>query len=406
MPEDQTTWLSRLLSPFRRITGSGAFIAEIDGLRFMAIGSVLLFHLAVGLEIKSPEHFTRPPGNLVADLTFNGFRGVELFFVISGLILAMPFAGHGLLGKPAVSLKSYFMRRVTRLEPPYVLCMILLFGMHVLFRGRSARELLPHLGASLVYLHNLIYAAESPINNVTWSLEIEIQFYVLTPLLSLLFFIRNKRIRRSVISAICAASVLLGWAFIEPNSRAYYSILRFLHFFLVGFLLADVYLTDWKGKPARNFVWDIFAFVGWPLLFLVWSGTASPAPGEAPGREPLQTVLLVPAGVFLLYCAAFRGRVANRIFVNPLVTTIGGMCYTIYLLHNPALALIVSWTKGLGATGSYGIDLFLQALIVFPVLFVPCAAYFLLVEKPCMSRDWPRRLWRRISPDRPALTPR
>jgi peptidoglycan/LPS O-acetylase OafA/YrhL len=391
LPSGRATWLSRLLSPFRRITGSGAFIAEIDGLRFVAIGSVLLFHLAVGLAIKSPEHFTRPPGSLAADLVFNGFRGVELFFVISGFILAMPFAGHGLLGKPAVSLKSYFMRRVTRLEPPYVLCMILLFGMHVLFRGRSARELLPHLGASLVYLHNLVYASESPINNVTWSLEIEIQFYVLTPLLAALFTIRGKA---------------LGWLFIEPNGRAYYSIFRFLHFFLVGFLLADVYLTDWKGKPRRSYLWDLVALVGWPLLFLTWSGTATPLPGEAPGREPLQTVLLVPAGVFLLYCAAFRGRLANLVFVNPLVTTIGGMCYTIYLLHNPALALIVSWTRGLGSTGSYAFNLFVQSLVVFPVLFVPCAAYFLLVEKPCMSRDWPRRLWRRISPDRPALTPR
>jgi peptidoglycan/LPS O-acetylase OafA/YrhL len=406
VPEDQTTWLSRLLAPFRRITGSGAFIAEIDGLRFVAIGSVLLFHLAVGLEIKSPAHFARPAGSLAADLVYNGFRGVELFFVISGFILAMPFAGHGLLGKPAVSLRSYFLRRVTRLEPPYVLCMILLFGMHVLFRGRSARELFPHLCASLVYLHNLIYSAESPINNVTWSLEIEIQFYVLTPFLAALFLIKGKALRRSVISALCAVSVVLGWLFIEPNGRAYYSILRFLHFFLVGFLLADVYLTDWKGKPTRGWLWDVIAFVGWPLLFLTWSGTATPLPGQAPGREPLQTVLLVPAAVFLLYCAAFRGRAANRIFVNPLVTTIGGMCYTIYLLHNPALALIVSWTRGLGTTGSYAIDLVVQALAVFPILFVPCAAYFLLVEKPCMSRDWPKRLWRRISSGRPALTPR
>jgi peptidoglycan/LPS O-acetylase OafA/YrhL len=300
-------------------------------------------------------------------------------------------------------LKAYFLRRVTRLEPPYVLCMILLFGLHVLARGRSARELFPHLCASLVYLHDLIFSAESPINNVTWSLEIEIQFYLLTPLLSMLFLLRPKRLRRAVIAGICLASVLLGWAFIEPGGRAYYSILRFLHFFLVGFLLADIFLTDWQGRPGRRWAWDVMTFAGWPLLFFIWSGSATPASGQAPGREPLVTTLLVPAAVLLLYCAAFRGRLTNRVFVHPLVTTIGGMCYTIYLLHNPILAMLATATKGLPASGIYPLDLGLQAAVTLPLLMVPCAAYFLLVEKPCMSRDWPRRLWRRLSGARPAL---
>jgi peptidoglycan/LPS O-acetylase OafA/YrhL len=398
--------LSRLLSPFRRITGSGVFIAEIDGLRFVAIGSVVLFHLAVGLAIKSPALFSRPQGSVTADLIWNGFRGVELFFVISGFVLALPFAGHGLLGKPEVPLKPYFLRRVTRLEPPYMLCMLLLFALHVVVRGRSPRELFPHLCASLLYLHNLIFTAESPINNVTWSLEIEIQFYVLTPLLSALFLIRPKWLRRSAVAALCLLSVLLGWWLIAPGGRAYYSILRFLHFFLVGFLLADIYLTDWKGRPSRSTGWDAAALLGWPLLFLGWSGSATPAAGQAPGREPLLTSLLVPAAVLLLYCAAFRGRVTHRVFVNPLVTTLGGMCYTIYLLHNPFLAMMASLTKGLPGTGIYPLDLTLQAIVTLPILLVPCAAYFLLVEKPCMSRDWPRRLWRRLFGAPPALTPR
>src|SRR6202140_3875595 len=147
------------LSRFRRVTASGSFIAEVDGLRFIAIFAVVLFHLAVGLAIKNPARFGRPQDSLLGAMALNGFRGVELFFVISGFILGLPFAAHALQSKPRVDLRAYLLRRLTRLEPPYVLCMVLLFGLQVLVRHRSAAQLLPHLSAGLAYVHNLVYAS-------------------------------------------------------------------------------------------------------------------------------------------------------------------------------------------------------------------------------------------------------
>ncbi|HTO97144.1 MAG TPA: acyltransferase [Myxococcales bacterium] len=391
------------LARFRRVTTSGGFIAEIDGLRFIAIFVVVVFHVAAGLMVRDPVRFAPQRHGLIGAMAWNGFRGVELFFVISGFILGLPFAAHALQGKPRVDLKQYLLRRVTRLEPPYVLCMILLFALQVLVRHREAGALLPHLGASLLYLHNLIYAAESPINNVAWSLEVEIQFYLLAPALAALFLIRGKARRRAAIVALCASSVLLGWLFIEPGQRAYLSILRFGHFFLIGFLLADVYLTDWRERPVRRWSWDLVSIAGWPLLFLFLSGTAQPAPGQAPGHEPALTTFGFPVAVFFLYCAAFQGRLTNRILVNGWITTIGGMCYTIYLLHNPALALILDRTQHLPATGFYQLDLVLQVAVAAPLILAPSLVYFALIEKPCMRRDWPRRLLAR-SYSRPAFT--
>ncbi len=386
----------RLLAPFRRVTASGAFIPEIDGLRFIAVFVVVLFHLAIGLSIKAPEKFGRPADSWLATLAWNGFRGVELFFVISGFILALPFAAHFLQGSPRVLLKQYFLRRVTRLEPPYLLCMVLLFALHVGVRGRSAAELWPHLAASLVYLHNLLYATESPINNVAWSLEIEIQFYLLTPVLAGLFAIRNKVMRRSTLVGLSAASILLGHSFLQPGQRASLTILRFLHFFLVGFLLADLFLEERAARPARAFRWDLVTLLVWPLLLWAWSAQAAPVSGAAPTPEPLFTALLFPCAIFFLYCAAFRGRLTNLVLTNGLVTTIGGMCYTIYLLHNPVLNVILSQTKGMAPTSWYAANLVLQLAVVGPLLLLPCGLYFVLVEKPCMRRDWPQRLRERV----------
>jgi peptidoglycan/LPS O-acetylase OafA/YrhL len=392
------------LSLFRRVTTSGSFIPEIDGLRFVAIFAVVVFHLAAGLAIKAPAAYALPQSGLAAQLAWHGFRGVELFFVISGFILALPFASHFLEGRPRVALSQYFLRRVTRLEPPYLLAMMLLFVLHTVVRGRSAAELWPHLCASLVYLHNLVYGTESPINNISWSLEIEIQFYLLVPLLSLLFAIRQKLVRRAVIVAICVVSTVLGWLFIAPGDRAYLSILRFTHFFLVGFLLADVYLMDWKrersrvgGGIRRSWAWDCVSIICWPLLFFFWSAGSK-------ARDPMLVTLLAPWVVLALYCAAFRGRITNAFFTTGAVTVIGGMCYSIYLLHNPALALILDVTRFLPALPWYGANLLLQTAIAGPLLLIPCGAYFLLIEKPCMRRDWPRRLWLRFRPLKPSVT--
>jgi peptidoglycan/LPS O-acetylase OafA/YrhL len=378
-------------SLFRRVTTNGAFIPEIDGLRFIAIFAVVVFHLASGLAIKSPLAYALPENGIAGTLAWHGFRGVELFFVISGFILALPFASHFLEGRPRVDLGQYFLRRVTRLEPPYLLAMMLLFALHTLVRGRSAAQLFPHLCASLVYLHNLAYGTESPINNISWSLEIEIQFYLLVPLLSTLFAVRNKIARRAIIASICVLSTVLGWLFISPGDRAYLSILRFDHFFLIGFLLADVYLIDWKRQPARSWGWDAISIVCWPLLFFFWGAGA----GE---RDPVLVTMLAPWAVLALYCAAFRGRLTNPVIGNAGITTVGGMCYSIYLLHNPSLALLLDLTRSIAPFSWYGANLTLQLAITGPLLLIPCGAYFLLIEKPCMRKDWPRRVWQRLRP--------
>src|SRR3954471_14833233 len=118
------------LDGFRRITTSGEIIPEIDGLRFIAIAAVILHHLAlfVSTQRKSDE-----------GLLLVGQNGVELFFAISGFILAVPFAMQYLNAGKRVKLSRYFVRRLTRLEPPYLLALILLITMRIVLRGEPFR---------------------------------------------------------------------------------------------------------------------------------------------------------------------------------------------------------------------------------------------------------------------------
>ena len=89
---------SRFLAPssLRRITTSGGYIPEIDGLRFVAILVVVLYHVPIQIAIRSQEEVASNP---FWQLIGKGSRGVELFFLISGFILGLPFAAHLLKGK-------------------------------------------------------------------------------------------------------------------------------------------------------------------------------------------------------------------------------------------------------------------------------------------------------------------
>jgi peptidoglycan/LPS O-acetylase OafA/YrhL len=370
-----------LLGRFSRETSTGKFIPQLDGLRFIAIIMVVLFHLNGYVASYSPVAFsTRPEQDGLSRLLVHGHYGVQFFFIISGFILALPFASHHIHGTARPNLSAYFTRRLTRLEPPYLLSLILFCALMVLLKREELRTLLPHLFAGFVYLHNVIYGTGNRLNAVAWSLEIEVQFYLLVPLLTKVFAIRRPLQRRFVIIGLALTSIILERLFIHGSSGALaLSILSFLQFFLIGFLLVDFYLCEWRKEPHHHWAWDIVALIGVVALPSIWSHVWS-------------ITFVFPVVAFLLYYAVFRGTFAYRTLGNRWLVTIGGMCYTIYLLHYPFINFAFGGTRSLGFTRNFDINLALQILIIVPVLMAISAIFFLFVERPCMAKDWPRRL--------------
>src|ERR1700688_1508008 len=355
---------------FRRITTQKRFIPQIDGLRFVAIGSVVLFHL----------YSTLDRGAIHEPIPFNtdlAKRGVELFFAISGFILGVPFASRYLLNAPKVDLKQYFLRRLTRLEPPYFISLFVCAALQMVWSHRSASDIAPHLLASFAYLHNIIYGAfPGAVNSVAWSLEVEVQFYLLVPLLTIVFAISNSRLRRWLILVLMFFVGLLSNS-LYPTLHLHASIAYYLAFFLAGFLVCDLYLT--RGEWRRSFVWDALALCGWPLVWLL--------------PRSLGHVVL-PFVIVVLYLAAFRGRVGSAVFSNRVITDIGGMCYSIYLFHSLILYAVKHFTAPLHVGHNFWVYFALQGAMGLPVVLVLCGAFFLLIERPCMDKEWPRKLWR------------
>jgi len=376
-PDQERRWPD-WLRHLRRRTTSGRFIAEVDGLRFIAIALVVFFHVHDYLVTK----YRLPAGavgheDLLDRIAATGHYGVHLFFIISGFVLALPFAAHELAGRPPVRLRAYFLRRLTRLEPPYIIALLGLSGAIVLTRATHP-AIVPHLLASIAYVHNIVYGVGSTIDVVAWSLEIEVQFYILAPALAAVFVIRDKWIRRAVIVAAIAVALAVE-AWLAPAPWVPLSVVGFLQFFLCGFLIADLYVADWQSKPSRTLAWDAVSLVGWPLLVALWLQDA-----------PNPTLFILLA--FLLFCAGFRGRVTSRALGTPAIATIGGMCYSIYLLHFPLISMIGRHTLPAGAALRPWMHLLIQTAIIAPPVLLICGVYFALIERPCMERDWPQKL--------------
>lgn len=363
-----------------RITSGGRFIAEIDGLRFLAIFPVLIQHMSERLQAYSPLRFEEIGADPVAYTASRGFIGVYLFFVISGFVLALPFGAHYLQSAKKIPLKNYFWRRITRLEPPYILLMTFFFLVLVFLRSAPFTELFPHYLASIFYLHNVVYESYTPINPVAWSLEIEVQFYILAPFLAAIFFrLKNTTIRRIVLMGSLLAILLLQQHFMLYEKPYKFTILGNLHLFLAGFLLADVYLNSWKQGISHSRGWDVLLLLALPLPFFLW-------------RHDFFNWMVFPFILVLVIIGIFRGVYFNRFFTNKWITAIGGMCYTIYLIHLPLAELMIRFTRHLTIGDSFVANLLLQLLIYLPTVFVVSIIFFLALEKPCMDKNWPQKL--------------
>src|SRR2546430_17291034 len=94
---------------FRRITTHNNFIPQIDGLRFVAIASVVLFHIYSALETRSAIPVPSPENLDLAK------RGVELFFALSGFFLGVQLASARLSIIPKVYQRTIDYRLLTRL---------------------------------------------------------------------------------------------------------------------------------------------------------------------------------------------------------------------------------------------------------------------------------------------------
>lgn len=390
MPKPNSWW-SWPFASLRRVTASGRYIPELDGLRGLAILAVLFHHLTSAYltstqrlgAVKLPEDWDAVvPQSLLVSLGYAAHYGVQLFFVISGFVLALPYVEHYRNGQPRPRLLSYYLRRLVRLEPVYLINMLIAFGL-IHLTNIGWREFIPHLAPSLLYIHGLVFGQASWINGVAWSLEVEIQFYLLLPLLARLLAQPNARRRRGLLLLLMLGlGVSAAWWIPGADPRWSRSLAKFLHFFLAGFLLADLYQARGAEPLPRQARWDLVALTSALGLYLILT--------QAKALQGMTVLLL------LAFCTGlYRGRWGRSLLAHPGLIAVGGISYTLYLYHDLLFRGLAPHTLPLLSAGrALPWDMAAQAALLLSAALFVSIGLFLLIEKPFMrlSRAVSRRM--------------
>jgi peptidoglycan/LPS O-acetylase OafA/YrhL len=151
-----------------------------------------------------------------------------------------------------------------------------------------------------------------------------------------------------------------------------------LPFFLIGFLLADLRVFQ---QTARHVLWDIVSIVLWGVVFLI--------PGSW-GYGPLAIAI---AGAF---ASSLRAPMMRWFLSRRPIAIMGGMCYSLYLLHMLVLETFFPLTRHAMILKSYWADVLTQVVILMPIILAVGLGYYLLIERPCMNPKWPEELRQRM----------
>ena len=334
---------------------------DIDGLRAIAVMSVVLFHAFPG----------RLPG---------GFTGVDVFFIISGYLISTII--YGSLERNTFSFTEFYARRIKRIFPALLLVLVscYAFGWFTLFADEFG-QLGKHIAGGAGFISNFVLWDESGYFDTTsdikpllhlWSLGIEEQFYIFWPFI--LWAAWKVRINTLVTTLIIlAASFYLNIinvnaypteAFYFPQSRAW----ELLSGSVLAYLTIHGY-TKYIGMTLRN----IMSAAGIALLaYGFYFVTNSGFPGWQAIIPCLGAVLLIMAG----QQAWFNSNVLSS---KPFVW-LGLISFPLYLWHWPLLTFprIIN-------SGPVTYDIRIMAVIASILL---AAITFHFVEKPLRKSKW------------------
>lgn len=307
------------------MTSAVTYRADIDGLRAIAVLSVLVFHVA------SPAL----PG---------GFLGVDIFFVISGYLISLILLREQADGR--FRFGAFYARRIRRLFPALIAVLIatLAFGAFALFADEYER-LARHAYSAIAFVLNFRLMGEAGYFDVAsgakpllhlWSLSVEEQFYLAWPIV--LLGARRLRVDAGIVIVVLAVFSLAFGAHLAARSAdaLYYHPLARGWELLIGASVAWWHARRGGALPAvlePRSARNMLSVAG--LLLIAWGlftfdeHALYPRPG-----------MIAPLSGVAALIASGHGAIANRALAARPLVLVGLISYPLYLWHWPLLSFV------------------------------------------------------------------
>jgi surface polysaccharide O-acyltransferase-like enzyme len=151
-------------------------IRSLDGLRAVAALLVILYHAFV-FSVSNIK-LSLGPVNLYPAWNY-GRTGVQLFFVLSGFLLFLPYARAILLGWQLPAARKFYQRRILRIVPAYWVCLAIL--VLISLPTYLSKVGLKNIATHMFFIHNVFPSFDSSIQGPFWTMAVEAQFYLLLP---------------------------------------------------------------------------------------------------------------------------------------------------------------------------------------------------------------------------------
>jgi peptidoglycan/LPS O-acetylase OafA/YrhL len=336
---------------------------EVDGLRALAVVPVILFHAGFGAFA-------------------GGFVGVDVFFVISGYLIASIIVEEMRAGR--FSFAQFFERRARRIIPALYAVILAALPLGWLFMLPDNFENFGQSVVATVAVSNNILLLKTsgywdlanefkPLLH-TWSLGVEEQFYLVFPLVLLALVPRGRRATAWVLAAVAALSLVSAQWFVATSPLAAFHLLPMRAWeLLVGAIFAVTRSAEAPHQVSRGTVAAALSWLGLALILapVFVYDASTPFPGL--------TALPPTVGTLLVIMFASEANSVGRMLSTRVLVGIGLASYSAYLWHQPLFAFIRLLSPEEPAAGVWIAAIAATALLAF--------LSWRFIERPFRSRE-------------------
>ncbi|MBN2005479.1 MAG: acyltransferase [Anaerolineae bacterium] len=374
-PRPITEGLKEGLQLMRSQPSQSNYLTGIDGLRAIAISAVLIFHI---------ESFRFIQG---------GFTGVDMFFVISGYVISKSLSRKSSLRFPDY-LSEFYKSRIIRIFPSLIVCLVVTILASTLFipsawlssanNKTGLAALLGYSNFALVWHTDGYFSPRVEYNPFlhTWALAVEMQFYLLFPLLFYVWLKFNEEksaygyLSRGLLLGLAMLSLI--YAYFETASshdRAFYLLPSRFWELAAGALLFQLHSRDLCVANSKRMS-EAFLVSG-----IVLSGIGFFYATQDSFPFPWALVPVFGTTLLISGIASVSGglSVFHKFFQSKMLTYIGRLSFSLYLWHWPVSALF-RWTVGFDRPE--------YILIYLIIVFLLAAASYHFVESPVRTQPF------------------
>lgn len=321
----------------------------VDGIRGLTVLMVLWFHFwqQTWFMPTYPTPWLAFLG--VTDLTPSHIRWVGYIFVdmmvlLSAFCLTLPLARSMILGEGVDDACAFYKKRFARIYPSYLLAVLVSFGFqlwwgHYSTVSYAVRDLVSHLTFTHMFrADTYVYA---PINGVLWTVALEVQFYVLFPLLAKLF-------RKSPLLFWGTLTGFGGWFIFQyalkqtPVNMQVNQFPTFLPVFANGMLAAYLFTLYCVKVPYKR-LWGVFftiLAVAGAVLIRYQIVSAQMYREDKQLWQLEHRIVLSACFTLFLLSAALSLKPLRWLFSNPVCRFLGAISYNLYLYHQRLMVLL------------------------------------------------------------------